>query len=259
MAVGERPVADLFVKDLVEGITQGFPNQIDFILLAGSAARGDFEKGKSDIDLTIFLKRPEDLKRVQEAGRRMFWRLDRKHGMGLRDLYARKDPGQDHSRTLPVPVRAPGPRGGRSLFNRLDPLIGYSRALTRHAKISGRIVYGRDVLRDIRIKHQKPYDILFTYDLFLSMAGLLLFPLDPDKSLWRAVRALLFTFEDKLDDRDDRCHMLAMEAQQAKKDFDKIKGDWGLARKAAYCLKAPFHIGRSNIANLAEHLRGGGV
>ena len=42
-----------FLKDLVKEITKKYKKDIDFIIIYGSAARGEFIIGVSDVDLVI--------------------------------------------------------------------------------------------------------------------------------------------------------------------------------------------------------------
>ncbi|HID73114.1 TPA: nucleotidyltransferase domain-containing protein [Candidatus Micrarchaeota archaeon] len=52
---------------------------IDFILLFGSAARGEFRAGVSDVDMIIQVKKASTVPKLEGYAERLFWELDRKH------------------------------------------------------------------------------------------------------------------------------------------------------------------------------------
>jgi len=73
--------AELFLEEFVSGLVGSMGDDIDFILLFGSVARGEFILGKSDVDLIIQTKNDAAVRRVERFAESLFWRLDEKHGM----------------------------------------------------------------------------------------------------------------------------------------------------------------------------------
>jgi predicted nucleotidyltransferase len=73
--------ADAFLEDFVRELGRACDSDIDFILLFGSAARGEFILGKSDVDLVISVKSNKAVRVVEQFAEPLFWRLDEKHGM----------------------------------------------------------------------------------------------------------------------------------------------------------------------------------
>ena len=63
---------DAFLKEFISGLTKEFPQEIDFILLFGSAARGEFKAGISDVDLIIQLKKKQLVSKVEKSAERIF-------------------------------------------------------------------------------------------------------------------------------------------------------------------------------------------
>ena len=89
MAISEdQKQVDDFIKDLVDGVRNKYGNKIDFIILVGSAAKDQFVKGASDIDLLIQLKKQEGVEEVKEYATKLFWELDKKHKLGFKTYLA---------------------------------------------------------------------------------------------------------------------------------------------------------------------------
>lgn len=72
-----------FIKNFVDNLTKKYPKEIDFILLFGSAARGEFEAGISDVDLIIQIKNKKDKKKIEKYAEKIFWKYDKKHKTGF--------------------------------------------------------------------------------------------------------------------------------------------------------------------------------
>ena len=68
-----QELVEKFLDDFVEKITGIYGKKIDFILLFGSAARGEWKRGLSDVDMIIQLKdasiKDEFYKKTEE----IFW------------------------------------------------------------------------------------------------------------------------------------------------------------------------------------------
>jgi len=52
----DQQKADAFLEEFVDELGKAYGSEIDIILLFGSAARGEFILGKSDVDLIIQVK-----------------------------------------------------------------------------------------------------------------------------------------------------------------------------------------------------------
>lgn len=261
MPTNDYKIVKSFLSEFVSEITKIFPDEIDFIILAGSAARGDFRIGESDIDLGIKAKREEDVEMIEKAAFEIFWGLDKKYNMKFRQAYLKRRSSQLISFAPPElaykPFTVSGPKRRsrqRNLFSILNPVHGLFRAVRKDTQMFGKILYGRNVLENVSTNGNNIYTILFTYDLYKSSAAFLLFPFVPDKSLSASSRAVFFAFSDKLPEKHDGYYALAMEALYIKTNFERVKKEWPYLRKAAFCLKAPFHIARRNFRNLHEHI-----
>ena len=75
----EQQLVENFLRDFVDELTQRYPDEIDFILLFGSAARGEWKRGISDVDLIIGVKKKEDVGPVRVYAEKLFWDLIRSH------------------------------------------------------------------------------------------------------------------------------------------------------------------------------------
>jgi predicted nucleotidyltransferase len=252
MAVEDIEKANRLLVEFVNELTAEFPKEIDYILIAGSVPRGDFRIGESDIDLTVMVKKGHDHDAINRCSHEIFWRLDEKHGTGLLQFYKREYPDSLY-RPKALCIHGSGSAKVHSLFRIFSPLLGFKRSLLRHAKISGKILYGRDILREISLCEKNPFQILFTYNIFMSLAAFLVFPLYPDRSLHRTIRALIYAFEDALYDPASDNHEFAKNTLEAKINFKRIKDEWSYFRKVSYCAKAPLLIARNNFQNLIQY------
>jgi predicted nucleotidyltransferase len=156
-----------FLDDFVKRLTSAYREEIDFVLLFGSAARGQFVLGKSDVDLIIQLKRRELVKEVELFAEKLFWELDKKHGMMQKKVCS-----TGHSKSLlenalkavekqarlykPFEVFGPGDIDWqRGIIKRLDLvpgaiLVASQLTLLYKMKHEGRILFGRDIRKEIR-------------------------------------------------------------------------------------------------------------
>ena len=75
----DQELIDFFLKELVSEITYKFEREIDFIILFGSASRGDFKKGVSDIDLVVQLKTTQKREEILNYSTNKFWDLNKKY------------------------------------------------------------------------------------------------------------------------------------------------------------------------------------
>jgi predicted nucleotidyltransferase len=166
---GENPdqlIVDDFLRDFAEKLSTEY--DIDFILLFGSAARGEWRRGISDVDMIIQIVRQEDKEDVRKAAEEIFWELDKRHQTEFRkvcSISAEEDEplleraikkGQSTAR-LYAPFEVLGPedvdweRGELkgSLLRLGADLVAPKFLLFIKMKTEGKVIYGRDITRVI--------------------------------------------------------------------------------------------------------------
>lgn len=210
-------------QKLVEGFLEEFVRKltalcdIDFILLFGSAARGEWKRGISDVDLIIQVLRQEDRDRVEESAEELFWALDEKHGTGFREVCSTSEEaggmlkglmkrGQRRAR-LYAPFEVLGPedvdweRGEfRDIFFHIAlELVAPKYMLLTKMKTEGRVMYGRDITREIKLHiswFERAKALLVPHHL--SFIAALLSPLAPRMAVKMAVKAAIYSVESSL-------------------------------------------------------------
>lgn len=241
---------DAFLKDFVQEVKEKHSERIEFIILAGSASRGDFKVGKSDLDLGIRVKSQKHIGIVKKEAEEIFWRLDKKHSMEFgKALKAHKEDSLFiHGKKMKEPFHVHGPDYDPrkdSLFWKLNFIHGFNKTMMIQTLRYGNILYGSDsYLAELAQKKKclrYPWDYFFTYHLFLSLAVLPLFIISPDYALRRSIKSVYFTHFGK-----DEAGM-ARTAVFARYNFETVKMGWSYPRKGLFCLKAPFHIARYNM------------
>ena len=85
----DQQIIDKFLTELTEEVATTYGDHIDFIILFGSAARGEFKIGVSDIDLVIQLKNDEKLKQIEDFATEVFWQLDKKYDTQFEKVLSR--------------------------------------------------------------------------------------------------------------------------------------------------------------------------
>jgi len=75
----DQQIINKFLEELVEKVTDRYSGDIDFIILFGSAARGEFRQGVSDIDLVIQLKNGQRQYEIEKFATEIFWDLNKKY------------------------------------------------------------------------------------------------------------------------------------------------------------------------------------
>jgi hypothetical protein len=158
---------DAFLRDFVAGLKKGFGPEIDFVLLFGSAARGEFVLGKSDVDLVIQVKGNAMVGPVEAFAEKLFWKLDKKHGTMLRgvcstgigkSLLENALKAVEKQARLYKPFEVFGPNDidwNRGMIKRLDLmpgaiLVASQLTLLYKMKHEGKILFGRDIRKEIR-------------------------------------------------------------------------------------------------------------
>ncbi len=204
---------DAFLQEFVDELTNAYGSEIDFILLFGSAARGEFVLGKSDVDLIIQVKNDLAVKTVEAFAEQLFWRLDEKHGMQFRQVVS-TGAGQglmedalkflEKQARLYKPFEVFGPNDidwSRGKIKRLDLLPGATLVASQltlfyKMKHEGKILYGRDIRPEINPRFtawEKLKAILVPQAL--AFAAVIIALLLPKKAVGYAVKALFYELD----------------------------------------------------------------
>jgi len=282
MATKDTARVNAMLSEFVSSLAQRFSDDLDFILLFGSAARGEFRAGTSDVDIIIQVKKESGRAKVEEHAENVFWELDKKHGTRLQEVCSTKQDnifGAAESAVKlykPFEVLGPGDidwangmvnSAALGPFAAIAPLSQFAKKI----KKEGKVLYGRNILAEIRVRESildKIKALLLPY--LLSAIALPVFILSPDKALKYSIKAVLYSIDDQLlvigADYSKMTHFnilvlryeigafysirLAREALLAKKDFERIKKQWSYIDKAAFCLQAPIYIAYNNLTSV---------
>ncbi len=205
--------AEAFLQEFVSTLTGQCAKDIDFILLFGSAARGEFVLGKSDVDLIIQVKSNDKVRAVESFAEKAFWQLDEKHGMQLRNVCSTGVGASVLENAVKVlekqarlykPFEVFGPRDidwRRGMIKRLDLLPGAflvasQLTLLYKMKHEGKILFGRDIRKEIKplfTLWEKLKSIFVPQSI--SFAALALSLLMPKKAVGYAVKAIFYEVE----------------------------------------------------------------
>lgn len=287
MPTKDSELISAFLKEFTSRLTKEFPEEIDFILLFGSAARGEFKAGISDVDLIIQVRKKRSVEKVEEFAEKIFWTLDTKHGTRLREVCSTKREGLfsllEKEVKLYKPFEVLGPDDikwqegkitspGLGAFAVIAPIHQFAKKV----KSEGRILYGRNILDEIRIEEHFFENLkAITLPYALSLLGLPVSVIFPDKGLKYSLKAVLYSVDNQISVLDAayartaslnmkilRAELgnmysirLAREAIHAKRNFDRIKKDWSYIDKVAFCAQAPIYIFYNNMLSLISYLR----
>ncbi|MEW6723155.1 MAG: nucleotidyltransferase domain-containing protein [Candidatus Micrarchaeota archaeon] len=283
----DAALIDAMLSEFVRSLVGKFPEKIDFILLFGSAARGEFRAGTSDVDLIIQVKEEQDRDAVSAHAEKILWSLDRKHGTRLREVCSTKKGDAfgilEKKASLYRPFAVTGPddidweNGKISMkslgaFAFVAPVSQFAKKVRRE----GKILHGRDVLKTMKVRESfadNVKSLIVPYALSL-FACLIAVPF-PDRALRYSVKAVLYGIDNQLalagGDYARKTHLnlmilrselgelysirLAREALLAKRDFDAVKKDWSYIDKLAFCAQAPAYISYNNLMSLLHHIK----
>lgn len=162
----DQVIVEQFLDELTLAITKRYAKKIDFIILFGSAARGEFIRKVSDIDLVIQVLDELDVMPIQEFATKRFWALDKKHKTGFDVSCSLKRPSTLLGRILRrfekkahlyTPLFVFGPKdmdweNGRVKKKDLAigaTLIASQASIFYNFKHFGKIYYGRDIRKVI--------------------------------------------------------------------------------------------------------------
>ncbi len=209
----DQEKADTFLQDFVGQLAAACGSDIDFILLFGSAARGEFVLGKSDVDLVIQVKSREVVRKVEQLAEMLFWRLDEEHGMQFKRVASTGEGGSlleagvkwlEKQARLYKPFEVFGPddidwRAGK--VKRLDLLPGAALVASQltlfyKMKHEGKILWGRDIRPEIqpRFTLWEKLKAIWVPQSIAFASLILALPL-PQKAAAYAVKALFYEVE----------------------------------------------------------------
>src|SRR3989344_8359958 len=193
----DQKLIEQFLAELVSKISDKYGREIDFIILFGSSARGEFRKGVSDIDLVIELIRASKRKEIEEFATNVFWELNEKYKTEFEKVLSTvkskrildnflKGVEKEAHLYVPIFVFPPGwldwEKGRITRFRWKLPAIFFIHQsfIFQRFKEEGKILYGRDIRTQINPKisfweRWKAIQIPFWLSFF-SLLVLLLMP-----------------------------------------------------------------------------------
>lgn len=263
-----------FLGEFVKALAKKYGGHIDFVLLFGSAARGEFKAGTSDVDLIIQVNNPKYISSVEKYAEDIFWKLDKKHGTMLHEVCSTK--GKDFLSFFeknvklykPFEILGPEDIDWHAGVIRKPELVAWSMVapitqFVRKIKTEGKVLYGRDIINEINA----PYSAVdkakaLFIPLVLSLLAILTSFFLPNKSISYASKAILYSIDDQLffleQDPKKRKTLslklirsetgslystrLAKEAFEVKGNSEKIKSEWSYADKVSFSFQSLFYI-----------------
>ncbi|MEK6978373.1 MAG: nucleotidyltransferase domain-containing protein [Candidatus Hydrothermarchaeota archaeon] len=203
----DQDLVEGFLEEFVEGLTARYGDRIDFILLFGSAARGDWIRGASDIDLIIQLKKPGK-REVAEYATGLFWELDARHGTAFREVCSLRKgdllSALERKMRLycPFEVLESGEVDwGKGEFH--DPFfraalffVAPKGMLLRKIRQEGKVLWGRDVREEISLE-VSIWDRVkaLAVPKYLALYAALVVLIAPTRGVRLATKALLYEAE----------------------------------------------------------------
>lgn len=218
----DQEIIENFLKELVDEVAARYGNHIDFVILFGSAARGEFKRGISDIDLVIQLKDDEKLGLIEGFASDVFWRLDKKYetkfekvlstvkSKDIIDGIFKKVEKTSHL-YVPIFVFPPGwidwekGRFTRPLWRSAALLFIHQAFILKRFKEEGKILWGRDIRPYIHPninfwERWKTIQIPF----WISLFSVCILPVSRQKALKYSIKAVLYELDSALDFVDSK-------------------------------------------------------
>lgn len=211
----DQKLVDQFLKDFVDQIGEKFGGKIDFILLFGSAARGEFIKGASDVDLIIQLKEAKDKDAIEAEAEKIFWLLDEKYDLDFKkvlstvashNLAEKLFHNAEAAAHLFKPIFVFGPgeldwERGQIKAKRLDWLLASAFLVSLSTtflklKTEGKILYGQDIRAKIHPKisfWDKWKGIWLPF--YLAVISIFVYPASPKEGLKLATKAVFWQID----------------------------------------------------------------
>jgi len=213
----DQEIIEKFLRDLVKQVSQKYEDQLDFIILFGSAARGEFRIGVSDIDLVIQLKEGKKQEEIEKFATEIFWELNKEYKTRFEEVLATvkshnlldnflKGVEKEAHLYVPIFVFPPGwldwEKGRITRLRWKLPAVFFIHQsfIFQRFKEEGKILYGRDIRTQINPKisfweRWKAIQIPF----WLSFFSLLVLLLMPKRAVKWATKAVLYELDSALD------------------------------------------------------------
>ena len=265
-----------FLEYFKTELVRACPRKVDFILVFGSVARGEFRVGVSDIDMIIQCRKEESVESVERAADKIFWMADRKFGTEFGEVCSTgKGRREQEIKNLEKELKLYKP------FEVIGPSdIDWSKGEIKHPglmwwsffipkdlmarkiKYEGKIVYGRDVRKDIEARSVflDKVKALFIPQM-LSLASIPMLLLSTDKAIKYSTKAVFYSVENQLyfldlkfgstDRNIDKLRKklgdvfsvrFMNEARQVRYNFNEVRKSWTKLDKAVYCLDAVIFV-----------------
>ena len=211
------------MQQIIEKFTTGlkktvqnsrYRNQIVSIVLIGSAARGEFIKGESDIDFIVVVRKNSQKKAVTKFVSGVLNKLDKKLDMRLKETCT--DRNDYHNEILKMIMRIES-----SVFfgvpfytisledydffrNRIQnpkvwfvaTFLGSLNQFLLNVKDTGKTIYGRNLMKlvSVRLTHWDKAKI-FGEQMLVMLAGVLVFPFSSKLALKHFIKSSLYQEE----------------------------------------------------------------
>ena len=213
----DQKLIEQFLAELVSKISDKYGREIDFIILFGSSARGEFRKGVSDIDLVIQLIRASKRKEIEEFATNVFWELNEKYKTEFEKILSTvkskrildnflKSVEREAHFYVPIFVFPPGwldwekARIIRPLWRPAAIFLIHQALIFEKFKEEGKILYGRDIRHLIKPEitfweRWKAIQIPF----WISLFSILILPLALKRAVKYSTKAVLYELGSALD------------------------------------------------------------
>jgi predicted nucleotidyltransferase len=196
-----------FLQDFSRQLSERAGGDLDFILLFGSAARGEWQRGISDIDLIIQVKDSKNKERILKEAEKIFWELDKKYGTKFNEVCStgNKKEAINHileKTRLYVPFQVFGPGEmdwQKSEIKEKSLIVGAklfaSQAMIfKNMKYEGKILYGRDITKEIQFRAtlwEKIKALLIPF--YIAIFSVFISPFLPKTALKLADKAVIYS------------------------------------------------------------------
>ena len=210
-----QPIINKFASDLRREIKKSrFRNQVVSIVLLGSAARGEFIKGESDIDFIVIVKKNSQKKEVTKFVSGVLNKLDKRLDTHLKETCS--DRNDYHNDILNMIMRIES-----SVFfgvpfytisledydffrNRIQnpkmwfvaTFLGSLKQFMLNVKDTGKTIYGKDMMKlvNVRLSYADKVKIMGE-QLLVILAGVLVLPFNSKLALKHFVKSSLYQEE----------------------------------------------------------------
>ncbi len=198
-----------FLYEFSSRLSKRFKKELDFILLFGSAARGEWKRGISDVDLIIQSRDQEKIEEISKEAEKIFWELDKKYDTKFKEVCSiadKKDPFKKvlKETRLYVPFEVFGPNDIDWIHGRIKKkeivlgaeLVAPQSMLFLKMKSEGKILYGRDIRKVIQVRvtlWDKIKALLVPF--YVACLAWLIAAFFPKTALKMADKAVLYSIE----------------------------------------------------------------